>query len=85
VFIGVLLGSMSMVFSRMERVTMRNLRMMSRFFMAAGLMVLGGFPMMFGGLFVMVRRFLMVVVNIVHLRLPACIDARASRRAMTLI
>jgi hypothetical protein len=79
VFIGVLLGSMSMVFGRVERVTVRNLGMMSRFFMATGLMVLGSFPMMFGGLLVMVRRFLMVMVNIVHLRLPACIDARASQ------
>jgi hypothetical protein len=52
-----LLGSMFMMFGRMERVTMRNLGMMSRF--------------------VMVRRLLMVMVNIVHLRLPACIDARA--------
>jgi hypothetical protein len=43
---------------------------MSRFFMAASLMVLGGFPMMFGSLFVMVGGFLVVVVNVVHLRLP---------------
>jgi len=61
---------MFMMFGRMELVTMRNLGMMSRFFMAAGLMVLGSFPMMFSGLLVMVRRLLMVVVNIVHLRLP---------------
>ena len=74
---------MSMMFGRMERVAMRDFGMMSRFFMAAGLMVLGSFPMMFGGLFVMVRRLLMVMVDIVHLRLPACIDARASRRPMT--
>jgi hypothetical protein len=80
-----LLGSMSVMFGCVERVTMRNLGMMSRLFMAAGLMVLSGFPMMFGGLFVMVRRLLMVMVNVVHLRLPACIDARASRRPMTLI
>jgi hypothetical protein len=70
---------MSVVFGRMERVAMCNLGMMSGFFMAAGLMVLGSFPMMFGGLFVMVRRFLMVMVNVFHLRLPACIDARASQ------
>ena len=41
-----------MMFGRMERVIMRNLGMMSRFFMTAGLTVLGSFPMMFGGLFV---------------------------------
>ncbi|MGA8616131.1 MAG: hypothetical protein WB760_31470 [Xanthobacteraceae bacterium] len=68
-----------MMFGRMERVTMCNLGMMSRFFMAAGLMVLGSFPMMFGGLFVMMGRLLMVMVNIVHLRLPAFIDPRPSQ------
>ena len=58
---------------------MRNLGMMSRFFMAASLMVLGGFPVVFGSLLVMVRCLLMVMVNIVHLRLPAWIDARTSQ------
>jgi hypothetical protein len=74
-----LLGSMSVVFGRMECVAMRNLGMMSRFFVAAALMVLGSFPMMFGSLFVMVRRLLVMMVNIVHLRLPAFVDAGASQ------
>ena len=56
-----------MMFSRMERVTIRNLGMMSRFFVAPRLMVLRSFTMMFGGLIVMVRRLFMVIVNIVHL------------------
>jgi hypothetical protein len=79
VFIGMLLGSMSVMFGRVERVAVRYLGMMRRFFMAAGLMVLGSFPMMFSGLFMMVCRLLMVVMNIVHLRLPACIDAPDSQ------
>jgi hypothetical protein len=37
--------------------------------MAAALMVLSSFPMMLGGLLVMVRSLLMVIVNIFHLSL----------------
>jgi hypothetical protein len=70
VFFSVLLGSVFMVIGGVECVTMRNLGMMSRFFMAAGLMVLGSFPMMFGGLLMMVRRLLRVMVNVFHFMTP---------------
>jgi hypothetical protein len=69
VFFGMLFGSVLMMFGCVKRVTVRNLGMMSCFFMAAALMVLGSFPMVLGGLLMVVRSLLMMVVNIFHFSL----------------
>jgi hypothetical protein len=60
-----LLGRVIVVVCRMQGVAMRNLRMMSGLFVAAGLCVLRSFAMMDGCVLVMFGGFVMVFVNVV--------------------
>ncbi len=63
--IGVLLRRMIVMLGRVERVAVRDLRMMRGFFMIAALGVLRGFAMMLGGVVVMVGGFFVVFVDVV--------------------
>ena len=72
-----LFRSMFVMLCRMQGMAMRHFRVMRRLFVIARFGVLGGLTMVLCGVFVMIRRLLMVLVNIVlmdllavHCRLP---------------
>ena len=69
---GVLFGSVMVVVGRMQRMAVGDFGMMGGFLVIAGLGVFCRFPMMLGGMLVVVRRLLVVLVDIVtvHGRLP---------------
>jgi hypothetical protein len=66
------LRRMTVVIVRMQRMSVRGMGVVRRFLVIAGLGVLGRLAMMFRGMFVMFRGFLMVFVNLVtvHRLLP---------------
>jgi hypothetical protein len=72
VLVGMLFRCMLVVFGGMKRMAMRHLRMMRRFFVIPGLGVLCRLAVMLGGLLVMFRRLLVMVVDIMafHSALP---------------
>jgi hypothetical protein len=83
VLFGVQLGGFVMMFSGMQVVTVRHLRMMCSLFVMSGLVVFGGFAMMLRRLLVMMRGVFVMLVDLVvifavHRRLPVCFDAAAS-------
>jgi hypothetical protein len=72
VVFSVLFRGVLVVLGRVQRMPMRDLGMVRSFFVISGLVVLGGLAMMLGRMLVVVRRFLMVFVNVVtrHRSLP---------------
>jgi hypothetical protein len=72
VILGVPLRSVFMMLGRMQGMAVRHFGMMRRFLMIAGLCMLGRFAMVLGRVIVVIRRFLVMLVNVVviHCRLP---------------
>jgi hypothetical protein len=70
--LGVLLGRMLMVISRMQRMTVRHFGMMCGLLVIAGFGVLGGLAMMRRRMVVMICRDLVMLMDFVtvHCRLP---------------
>src|SRR5215813_1949787 len=67
-----LLTGMLVMFVRVHRVAMSNLRMVRCLLVAPGFMVLGGLVVVFGCLLVVMRRLLMMLVNVFHGTLRGC-------------
>jgi len=61
--VGVLFGSVRVMLACMQRMAMRNLGMVRRFFMVPGMRMLRCFAMMMCGLLVMICGLVVVVVN----------------------
>lgn len=60
VLAGVMFGRLFGVMSRVQMMSVRDVRVMCGLFMLADLVMLGGFAMMARGMFVMLSRFVMV-------------------------
>ena len=65
---GVLLGGMLLVLDGVQMMTVRDLGMMRRLFVIAGLVMLGGLAMMLGRVLVMRRGVLVMLMNLVIVR-----------------
>jgi hypothetical protein len=61
VMLGVMPAGLDMMMFGMAGVTVRGMRVMRRLLVIAGLVVLGGFAVMLGGVFVMLRSLMMVL------------------------
>lgn len=70
--VGVLLGSVLMMLGGVQRMTMRDFGVMRGLFVIAILGVGGRFAVMLGRVFVMFRRLLVMLVNVMrgHMALP---------------
>jgi hypothetical protein len=66
-------AGMPVMFVGVQRMPVRNLRVMSGLLMAAGLVVLRRFAVMLSSLIVMMRRLLVMLVNVVHCNLPVVV------------
>lgn len=62
---GVLLGGVLVVLHRVQSMAVRDLGVMRGFFVAAGLVMLGGFAVMLGRVFVVIGRMLVMLMNCV--------------------
>jgi hypothetical protein len=85
VLLGVHFRGFLVMLGGMQAMPMRHVGMMRGLFVISGLVVLGGFAMVLGRVVVMLRRLLVMFVNVVfveivavHRLLPGCSDEQPS-------